>query len=210
MKELYPQNFPPVIERNPIEDDKESGCLANTIVSICSHISGIELTVPDMYYKWRGMMQRDILQTYRRHVKRGKNLSREHYDAATIRLDQRAVTKFIDTARDGRGVPLGNAVLQTILQDVIVEYKKGGMEAILNEIELGRQVGVTYKVNAEENEAQVWHIAHVGFENRELVSFSDRYTPLTPTDINEIDIAADYLNNSVRTWNFVSVKKLGD
>ncbi len=210
MKELYPQNFPPVIERNPIEDDKESGCLANTIISICSHISGIELTVPDMYYKWRGMMQRDILQIYRRHVKRAKNLSREHYDAATIRLDQRAVTKFIDTASDGRGVPLGNAVLQTILQDVIVEYKKGGMETILNEIELGRQVGVTYKVNAEENEAQAWHIAHIGFDNGELVSFSDKYTPLTPTDVNEIDKAADYLNNTVRSWNFVSVKKFGD
>lgn len=209
MKELY-QDFPPVIERNPIEDDKESGCLANTIVSICSHMSGIELTVPDMYYKWRGMMQRDILQTYRRHVKKGKNLSREHYDAATIRLDQRAVTKFIDTARDGRGVPLGNAVLQTILQDVLVEYKKGGMETILNELELGRQVGVTYKVNAEENEARSWHIAHIGFERGELVSFSDKYTPLTPADINEIDIAANYLNNTVRSWNFVSVKKAGE
>ena len=131
------QNFPPVVERNSLEYDKESGCLANTVVSICSHISGLELTVPDIYYKWRGMMQRDILKIYRDHLKRGKRLSREHYEAATIRLDQRAVTKFVDTARDGRGVTLGSAVLQTILQDVEVEYKKGGMGAILNEIELG-------------------------------------------------------------------------
>ena len=210
MKEHSPQNFPPIVERTPIEHDKESGCLANTIVSICSHISGIELTVPDMYYKWRGMMQRDILQTYRRHIKRGKNLSRGHYDAASIRLDQRAVTKFIDTARDGRGVTLGNSLLQTILQDVVVEYKKGGIETILNEIELGRQVGVTYKVYDEENEAQTWHIAHIGFDNGELVSFSDKYTPLTPTDVHEIGIASDYLNNTVRSWNFVSVGKIGE
>lgn len=210
MKENYFEHFPPVVERTPIEDDKATGCLANTIVSICSHISGIELPVPDMYYKWRGMMQRDLREIYRRHVKRGKNLPREYYEAAIIRLDQHAVTKFIDTARDGRGIPLGNELLQTILQDVVIEYKKGGMETILNEIQLGRQVGATYKVNDEENEAQTWHIAHIGFDNGELVSFSDKYTPLTPTDISEINVASDYLNNTVRSWNFVSVKKLGE
>lgn len=210
MKENHFDQFPPVIERFSIEDDRENGCLANTIVSMCSHISGIELTVPDIYYKLRGMMQRDILEMYRRHIKKGKSFSREHYDAATIRLDQHAVVKFINTIREGRGLPLGSAHFQTILQDVEIEYKKGGMNEILDEISLGRQIAATYKVADKEIGGQSWHIAHIGFDNGELVSFSDKYTPLTDTDINEINISSNYLNNEVRSWNFVSVRKLGE
>ncbi len=210
MIERRTENFPPIVELDSLEDDKEIGCLANTIVSMCSHISGIELTVPDIYYRYRAMMLRDISSMYRHHTKRGKKMSREHFEAAIIRLDQHAVAKFIDTARAGRGIPLESAVFQTILQDVQIDYKKGGMEDILQEIDLGRQVGVTYKATDEMSGAKTWHIAHIGFDNGELVSYSDKYTPLTSTDINEINLASEYLNNEVRSWNFVSVRKLGE
>lgn len=205
---FYPTPRP--VEEQDVSEDRKVGCVANTVVSICSRISGIDFPVPDIYYQWRGMMLRDMANLYLNHRRRGQNLPREHYEAANLRLDQRAFTKFIETVKAGRGIPLEATVLQTVLQDTEIEYKRGGIEEIKKEIDLGNQVAATFKVTDDVDDRQLWHIAHVGYEGNQFVSYSDGNMPLAPADINEIGIASDYLNNTVRTWNFVSVRKFGD
>lgn len=209
MREAYSPTLRPVEEQD-VSEDRKVGCVANTVVSICSKMSGIEFPVPDIYYQWRGMMLRDMVTLNLDHRRRGRNLSREHYEAANLRLDQRAFTKFVETAKAGRGMPIEASMLQTVLQDMEIDYKRGGIEEIKQEIDLGHQVAATFKVTDDTDGRQVWHIAHVGLEGDQLISYSDGNLPLAPADIEEIGIASDYLNNTVRTWNFVSVRKFGD
>lgn len=209
MREAY-YSTPRPAEELDVSEDRKTGCVANTIVSICSKISGIDFSVPSMYYQWRAMMQRDMVGQLLDHKRRGKSLSREHYEAAMLRLDQRAFTKFIDTAREGRGMPFGTELLQTVLQDTEIEYKRGGVDEIKAEIDKGREVAATFRVTDDVDGREVWHIAHIGHDGNQFISFSDGNLPLTTADVSEIGIASDYLNNSVRTWNFVSVRKLGE
>lgn len=198
---------------NPSAQD---ACIANTLVSICSALSGQELKVPTAYYQWRQMMQRDMAGLYLTHMRRararGMENPRDHFTKALHKLDQRAFVKFINTARDGFGMPLEATLIQTVLQDAEIEYKKGGIDKIMDELAQGREVAASYQVEKEGNPGEKeWHIAHIGFNPEgSLVSFSDGNQPITDSVVGEINSASEYLNDSVRTWNFVSVRKLGD
>lgn len=188
-------------------------CIANSVVSVCSKISGLNIEVPQIYYQWRSMMLSDMARMYDGHQRRliAHNLpikERRHYDKALHKLDQKSVMKFIDTARNGQGLTMSTAIVQTILQDCEIEYKKGGLSQIREELKMGRQVVVSYQVE-DENKDMVWHVAHVGQENEELISFSDGNIPLTSQNLATIDATSNYLNQELKTWNFVSVRKFG-
>ena len=194
---------------------ENDACVANTVVSICSMLSGQEIKVPSIYYSWRSMMIKDMIRMYSHHARkrhqRGlESKPRDYYDAALHKLDQQSVVKFVNTARDGRGVPLEAALIQTVLQDSEIEFRRGGMEDIMEEIRLGRQVAASYMVSNEEGDKE-WHIAHIGFDRENnLVSFSDGNIPIEPHNIDSINIASAYLTNEAHTWNFVSVRKFGN
>ena len=188
-------------------------CVANTIVSICSRISGQEFKVPDIYYERREMMIKDMIRMYATHQRRGLGThSKEFHENSMHRLDQKSFMKFIDEAKQGRGVPLEAALLQTVLQDVEVDYKRGRIEEIKREIGMGRQVAANFQVGDEQNPGKkIWHIAHIGMNKEgKLISCSDGNKPLSGDDVVQINLASDYLNHSVHTWNFVSVRKIGD
>lgn len=207
--------YPPELDGINEEPDPNDACVANTIVSICSKLSGKDFKVPTIYYSWRGMMIKDMVRMYAHHEKRRQRnglegKSRNYYDAALHKLDQQSVVKFINTARDGRGIPLEAALIQTVLQDSEIEYRRGGMEDIMNEITLGRQIAASYVITNEEGDAG-WHIAHIGLDHeKNLISFSDGNRLLQPQELESINNAATYLNSEAHTWNFVSVRKTGD
>lgn len=159
MREIHEPTF----EDHGVKPTNDA-CVANTIVSICSRISGQEFRVPNIYYEWRGMMIKDMVRMYAAHQRRGlSNRSKEFHEKSIHRLDQKSFVKFIDTATQGRGMPLEAALLQTVLQDVEVDYKRGRIEEIKREIEMGRQVAVNFQVDDEQSPGKkVWHIAHIG------------------------------------------------
>lgn len=201
--------------RGEDEANLNDACVANTVVSICSKIVGRELGVPEMYYRWRSMMNVDMARMYAGHQRRihDKGLTpkaREHYLTALHKLDQKSFVKFANTARDGRGLPYEAAIMQTILQDVEIEYMRGGINDVKKEIDLGRQVAVSYQTSSQEGE-KGWHISHIGRDpNGNLISYSDNNILVGDETVAEINSSATYLNGIAHTWNFVSVKKLGD
>lgn len=189
------------------------GCVGNTIASICSRIINREVGIPPIYYAWRGMMIKDEVRLFgdhmRRRRERGTNTeeSKAGLTHALHRLDQRAFKQFFGAIQSGR-VPMFEAVpLQDALEMSTIEYRRGGIESIQTAITSGSEVAVSFQTAEDPNEHPSWHMAHIGLNSsNQLVRFSDGGQLVTPQTMHEIGTSAQYLNEQVRTWNFVTVK----
>ena len=184
----------------------KDGCLGNTVASIVSRITGRDYSLPAIYYAWRGMMIKDMIRTYSKHIKTETAPTRDRLELALHRLDQRNFKMVLEAIKT-TGIAMTSAIpIAAVLENSNISYQRGGIQEILAEINSKAEVAVTYKTPTDQNPESWWHTAHIGFDqNGVLVSFSDGAKPVTQTTIDAINDAASYLNGKARTWNFVSI-----
>ena len=200
------------IESTQIQElgEERDGCLGNTITSLVSTISGHDFSLPPIYYAYRGMMIKDELRSFRRHVRRNPDKSREDLELAMHRLDQRVFKMLINSIKT-TGVALPSAApIAAVLENCDIQYKKGDFGDILEAINSGYEVAVMYRAPDEDPDAKGdtwWHMAHVGIsKGNEIVRLSDENATITDMTIDAINESAAYLNNRARTWNFVAIE----
>ncbi len=187
---------------------EKDGCLGNTVASIVSTVSGQEYRLPPIYFAWRGMMIKDELRTYARHIHRDPEKTREEREIALHRLDQR-VFKMILKAIRSNSIALPSAIpIAEILENCDIEYRKGRFPEMLEAVNDRHEVAVMYKTPEDEDSQSWWHMVHIGVDTfgGEIVRLSDGSATISDSTIKAIDESADYLNQTARTWNFVAIK----
>ncbi len=188
---------------------QRDGCLGNTIASIVTTISGQEFHLPPIYYAWRGMMIKDMLRTYGRHIRKEPSKSREEREIALHRLDQKIFRMILGSMSSNR-VPIYSGIpLAEVLENCDIKYQKGGFPEILEAVNSGHEVAVMYKTPQDEEPERWWHMAHIGIntDGDEIVRLSDSKAPtITDSTIKAINESATYLTQRARTWNFVAIK----
>jgi len=190
--------------------EERDGCLGNTITSLVSSISGHDFPLPSIYYAYRGMMIKDELRVFKRHIRKNPEKSREDLELAMHRLDQRVFKMLINSIkRTGAALP-SVVPIAAVLENCEIEYKKGDFSDILAAVNSGYEVAVMYKAPDEEGEAKSdrwWHMAHIGIsKGQEIVRLSDGNGPISDSVVSAINESAAYLNQKARTWNFVAIK----
>jgi|SRR3989344_1149837 len=189
---------------------QKDGCLGNTVASMVSEITGVEYNLPNIYFAWRGMLIKDELRTFARHVRKDPEKSREQRELALHRLDQR-VFKMVLKSIQTTGIALDSAIpIAAVLEDSDIEYRKGGFQEILEAVNNGYQIAVMYKASQDEETVgeSWWHMAHIGISKAgEIVRLSDGNASISDSTIEAINNSAEYLNSQARTWNFVAIKR---
>lgn len=187
---------------------EKDGCLGNTVTSIVSTISGHEFHLPPIYFAWRGMMIKDELRVYARHMRRDPDKHREESEIALHRLDQRVFKTILKSIRSNT-VGLASMIpIAQVLENCDIKYRKGHFTDILEAINRREEVAVMYKTPDDEGPESWWHMAHIGVNasGSEIVRLSDQNGSITDSTVRAIDESADYLNQRARTWNFVAIK----
>lgn len=191
--------------------EERDGCLGNTVTSLVSTISGRNFPLPPIYYAYRGMMIKDELRAYKRHILKNPQRPREGLQLAMHRLDQRVFKMLLRSIRTTGAALPSAAPIAAVLENCNVEYRKGDFSDILQAINSGCEVAVMYEAPGDEGENQRgdtwWHMAHIGISKAgEIVRLSDDNAPLSDATIEAINKSAKYLNQRARTWNFVAIK----
>lgn len=210
MQEVYLSSG--AIESPDVQElgEERDGCLGNTITSLVSSISGQDFELPPIYYAYRGMMIKDELRAFKRHVRKNPDKPREDLELAMHRLDQRVFKMLINSIkRTGAALPSA-APIAAVLENCEIEYRRGDFRDVLSAVNSGHEVAVMYKAPDEEGETRGdrwWHMAHIGIsKNREIVRLSDDNAPISDATIEAINESAAYLNLKGRTWNFVAIR----
>lgn len=189
---------------------QKDGCVGNTIASLCSTITGEKVELPPMYYHYRGAQIMDMVRLYARHRRRDRDNSRQtdKPELALHRLDQQIFTKTFNSIKENKGVFTDSIPLELAIEESEIEYRRGDMTQILDAVNSGWEVAVSFKVPDENSDAEAWHMAHIGkSQEGQLVRISDNNEAVTEGTVKSINEAAKYLNAKVRTWNFVAIRR---